>query len=244
MSDRFQNKYRIPSARLKNWDYGRNAAYFVTICTQNRISWFGEMQMDTDAMLCVSLSPIGQIAQTEWIKTFKMRPDMNLQMGEYVIMPNHFHAIIIIGENEYNVKRGKQQRRDGPGRLDLAQRRDAMHCVSTTKTDINDTHRTDAMHCVSTTKTDTNDTHRTDAMHCVSAPSPPQNQFGPQSKNLASIIRGFKTGVTKNARLIHPDFAWQSRFHDRIIRNNAEFQRISTYIRNNPANWQNDKFFN
>jgi REP element-mobilizing transposase RayT len=224
MSDKFQNKYRIPSARLKNWDYGRNAASFVTICTQNRISWFGEMQMDTDAMLCVSLSPIGKIVQTEWIKTFKIRPDMNLQIGEYVIMPNHFHAIIIIGENEYNMKREKQQRRDGPGRLDLAQRRDAMHCVSAI--------------------TDTNDTHRTDAMHCVSAPTPPQNQFGPQSKNLASIIRGFKTGVTKNARLIHPDFAWQSRFHDRIIRNNAEFQRISTYIRNNPANWQNDKFFN
>jgi hypothetical protein len=118
-----------------------------------------------------------------------------------------------------------------------------MHCVSA-KTDINDTHRTDAMHCVSTTKTDTNDTHRTDAMHCVSAPTPPQNQFGPQSKNLASIIRGFKTGVTKNARLIHPDFAWQSRFHDRIIRNNEEFQRISKYIRNNPANWRDDKFFN
>ncbi len=225
MSDKFQNKYRIPSARLKNWDYGRNAAYFVTICTQNRISWFGEMQMGTDAMLCVSLSPIGQIAQSEWIKTFEMRPDMNLQMGEYVIMPNHFHAIIIIGENEYNMKWEKQQRPDGPGRLDLAQRRDAMHCVSTTKTD-------------------TNEPNRTDAMHCVSTPSPPQNQFGPQSKNLASIIRGFKTGVTKNARLIHPDFAWQSRYHDRIIRNNEEFQRISTYIRNNPANWQDDKFFN
>jgi putative transposase len=215
MPDKFQNKYRIPSTRLKNWDYGRNAAYFITICTQNRISWFGEMQMGTDALLCVSLSSIGQIAQTEWIKTFEMRPDMNLQMGEYVIMPNHFHAIIIIGENEYNVKRGGEKRLDDHERLDLSPRRDAMHCVST-------------MHCVPTEK----------------KPTPPQNQFGPQSKNLASIIRGFKTGVTKNARLINPDFAWQSRFHDRIIRNNAEFQRISKYIRNNPANWKDDQFFN
>jgi len=87
-------------------------------------------------------------------------------------------------------------------------------------------------------------------MQCVSTdknpsqnPTPPQNQFGPQSKNLASIIRGFKTGVTKNARVIHLDFAWQSGFHDRIIRNIEEYQRISTYIRNNPANWQDDKFF-
>jgi putative transposase len=59
-----------------------------------------------------------------------MRPDMNLQMGEFVIMPNHFHAIIIIGENEYNVKRGGEKRLDDPGRLNLAQRRDAMQCVS------------------------------------------------------------------------------------------------------------------
>ena len=168
-------------------------------------------------MHCVSLSPIGQIAQSEWIKTFEMRPDMNLQMGEYVIMPNHFHAIIIIGENEYNIKRGGGKRLDGPGRLDLPPRTDAMHCR-------------DAMHCVSTTKKPIQ-------------PIPPQNQFGPQSKNLASVIRGFKTGVTKNARLIHADFAWQSRYHDRIIRNNDEFQRISTYIKNNPANWRDDKFF-
>lgn len=83
-------------------------------------------------------------------------------------------------------------------------------------------------------------------MHCVSTikkTSPTKNQFGPQSKNLASIIRGFKTGVTKNARLINPYFAWQSRYHDRIIRNNLEYKRISTYIRNNPANWRNDEFF-
>jgi putative transposase len=166
------------------------------------------------------------------MKTFEMRPDMNLKMGEYLIMPNHFHAIIIIGENEYNMKRGGGKRLDDHERLDLAPRRDAMHCVSTT-TETNETHRTDAMHCVSAI-TGTNESKKT----------PPQNQFGPQSKNLASIIRGFKTGVTKNARLINPDFAWQSRFHDRIIRNNAKFQRISKYIRNNPAHWRDDQFFN
>jgi REP-associated tyrosine transposase len=55
-----------------------------------------------------------------------------------------------------------------------------------------------------------------------------KNKFGPQSKNLASIIRGFKIGVTKNVRKIHAGFSWQSRFHDRIIRDNKEFERIKT----------------
>ncbi len=55
--------------------------------------------------------------------------------------------------------------------------------------------------------------------------SVPKNHFGPQSKNLASIIRGFKIGVTKNARLIHADFAWQSRFYDHISTKEIIFQR-------------------
>jgi len=37
-------------------------------------------------------------------------------------------------------------------------------------------------------------------------------------------------------------FGWQSRFHDHIIRNDAEYQRINDYIENNPKNWDNDKF--
>jgi hypothetical protein len=44
--DKFNNKYRIPSARLQSWDYGANGAYFITICTQNREHLFGEI-LDT-----------------------------------------------------------------------------------------------------------------------------------------------------------------------------------------------------
>jgi putative transposase len=59
------------------------------------------------------------------------------------------------------------------------------------------------------------------------------NRFGPQSLNLASVVRGFKVGVTKAARLHIQKFAWQSRYHDRIIRNASEHERIRYYIRNN-----------
>src|SRR5690625_7883847 len=57
----------------------------------------------------MDLSDIGEIVQSEWFKTFEMRPDMNLWMGEYVVMPNHFHAIIGIGENEHNTQRNTQR---------------------------------------------------------------------------------------------------------------------------------------
>ncbi len=72
--------------------------------------------------------------------------------------------------------------------------------------------------------------------------SKPRNKFGPQSQNLASIIRGYKVGVTKNARKIFPDFEWQSRYHDHIIRDNKSYEKISEYINSNPANWDSDKF--
>ena len=71
-----------------------------------------------------------------------------------------------------------------------------------------------------------------DAMHCV-----PTNQFDPQSKNLASIIRGYKSSVKKYATINNIDFVWQPRFHDHIIRNDESFHRISEYIINNPLNW-------
>ena len=63
-----------------------------------------------------------------------------------------------------------------------------------------------------------------------------KNKFGAQSKNLASIVRGFKVGVTKYSRKIHRKFEWQSRYYDHIIRDEKSFKRISNYIINNPIN--------
>src|SRR5690625_3560737 len=76
----------------------------------------------------------------------------------------------------------------------------------------------------------------------TSQPSSYKNKFGPQSRNLSSIIRGFKIGVTKNASYIQPDFKWQSRFHDHIVRNENSFYRIKNYIINNTINWVSDVF--
>lgn len=39
----YKNKYRIESFRLKNWDYRNAGAYFITICTQDRVHFFGEI---------------------------------------------------------------------------------------------------------------------------------------------------------------------------------------------------------
>jgi putative transposase len=67
------------------------------------------------------------------------------------------------------------------------------------------------------------------------------NTFGPQSKNLASILRGYKIGVTKHGKTEGVHFGWQPRFHDRIVRDADELARIRHYIVENPANWETDQ---
>ncbi len=84
---------------------------------------------------------------------------------------------------------------------------------------------------------------RTQNIETQNIASLPKNKFGPQSQNLASIIRGYKIGVTKFARQNNIPFAWQARYHDRVIRNAEEHERIYRYILANPQNWEEDEFF-
>jgi putative transposase len=82
------------SMRLKDYDYGQNGAYFITICTYNRRCIFGD---PVGAALC------GRLQETSKARTLieywlleidKKYPDVRID--KYVIMPNHIHAIIII----------------------------------------------------------------------------------------------------------------------------------------------------
>ena len=56
-------------------------------------------------------------------------------------------------------------------------------------------------------------------------------------------LRGFKIGVTKFASAQGLPFAWQARYHDHIIRNASEWERIRAYIVTNPARWSRDAYF-
>ncbi len=90
--EKFKNKYRIPSARLQNWDYGSPGLYFITICTKNRECYFGEIKNGE-----MNLNETGKIADQCWAEIpahFKL-----VELGEFVIMPNHLHGIIIINES-------------------------------------------------------------------------------------------------------------------------------------------------
>ena len=77
------------SYRLKGYDYASVGYYFVTINSKDFRYIFGEINAGK-----MHLSQLGRIVQDEWEYTGKLRE--NIKLHEYVIMPNHFHAIIEI----------------------------------------------------------------------------------------------------------------------------------------------------
>jgi putative transposase len=88
----FRNKYRVETARLVKWDYSTPGFYFVTVCSHERRCMFGEIINGE-----MRMNDKGRIINDEWIKTFALRCE--LKQDEFVVMPNHFHAIIRIVEN-------------------------------------------------------------------------------------------------------------------------------------------------
>ena len=93
MSEKFKNKYRIPSNRLRGWDYASSGHYYITIVTAGRDRIFGDII--NGGMV---LNDIGQIVYDEFFKSFEIRKELFL--GEFVLMPNHLHAIVILDKSK------------------------------------------------------------------------------------------------------------------------------------------------
>ena len=81
------------SIRLQNYDYTQAGAYFVTLCTQDRRHLFGEI-FQTQNEFKFTLSEGGKIAERCWNEIPQHYP--NVELDEFVIMPNHVHGVIVI----------------------------------------------------------------------------------------------------------------------------------------------------
>ncbi|NCS90747.1 MAG: transposase [Ignavibacteria bacterium CG_4_8_14_3_um_filter_37_9] len=86
---KFINKYRIESARLKDWDYTTPWWYYVTINAKNHNEYFGKIEKNN-----LYLNNLGNYAKEEWLRTQELRKNVDLDF--FVIMPSHIHGIIII----------------------------------------------------------------------------------------------------------------------------------------------------
>ncbi len=233
------------SPRMRGWDYGSEAAYFITICTRDRENFLGKIKNGI-----MQVSPAGAIAHVLWheIKNHAK----NVELGEFVVMPNHVHGILIL-KNDRNIV-GIDPGRDV---ADIDHRvicRDVACNVPTNNVPNNNDHTTDAL----TTNTDITNARKTkiadnNAYKTKLTTSEPviSNPFknermaaiSPKPNTVSTIIRSYKSAVTKYCNELKIPFAWQSRFHDHIIKNEESFQQISEYIKHNPSNWMEDIFY-
>ena len=84
------NIHHRRSVRLRGYDYGKEGMYFITICTQNRIHFFGEVKNGE-----MILNHFGEIAHREWEKLPERWP--HVELGAFQIMPNHMHGVLLVG---------------------------------------------------------------------------------------------------------------------------------------------------
>ena len=204
------------SIRLQGYDYSQNGAYFITLCAQDRKPIFGKIVNGE-----MQLSPFGVIVRDEWLKTSEMRK--NIEMDEFIVMPNHFHGIIVIDDGDIgrDALPRVQDKEESTGTLDLL-------------------------------GTGTLDLLSTGTLQRAPTSAPTREQFGkPTSNTIPTIIRGFKAAVTKQINTIQinagkynlPERIWQKNYYEHVIRNEVSLNKIREYIINNPLNWKEDDLF-
>ena len=220
--------YNLPqwkSPRATWHDYN-GANYFITVCTKNHDLYFGDV---VDGRM--ELSEIGEWAMKQIEQTAIIRQN-DVEIPLYVVMPNHIHLIVV-----YNNAHGGRTRCVPTDLPDPC--RDASNASA-----CRDTSNVSASNVSASNVSADNTSNNVSSDACGLADARGASlQFGPQSGNLPSVIRGIKSAVTKYAIEHDIPFAWQSRYHDHIIRNQLEMNRIADYIQNNPMKWELDRFY-
>jgi putative transposase len=105
----FRDKYRIETTRKRDWNYAAAGWYFVTICTENKRSYFGYISNSI-----MRFSDTGQCADTFWREIPSHHK--NVTIDEYIVMPNHVHGVIVIDGPEWMppLRRKGERRRPQP----------------------------------------------------------------------------------------------------------------------------------
>jgi putative transposase len=249
----FKGKYRVETARLQNWDYASAGWYFVTVCTRNRVCFFGEV---TEGQ--IRLSAIGQIVAEEWQKTAEVRDAVTLD--EWVVLPNHLHGIIVISGGVTPSSVGTEgvpgappdgrasavssvRGQAGGGRMETGHRpvstagandgADATVPPAMAAAAIGAGTETGHRPVSTTGGVDDSTMLMTDRWAAASNLRP---------GSLGAIVGQFKAACTRRIWAQGcADFAWQPRFYDHVIRDDQSLAAIRTYIRNNPLRWELDE---
>ncbi len=212
MPHKFQNKYRIEPNRWQFWNYSAPGSYFITICVTNHkkiLGWVQNHQM--------KLSETGNIVKTEFLKIPAYHH--RAQLDEWVVMPNHVHCIITLGEYDANESIGDDAGIVPQGDDVWKFRKEKIREFSLQNPPGDN-----------------------------QPPENDIKQYRRQRRHMLipKIVGKFQMQTSKQMNILHGTpgkINWQANYYDRVIRDEAEYTRIRQYIIHNPANWHDDKFY-
>ena len=247
------------SVRLRGYDYAKEGMYFVTICVQNRACLLGEIR---DKVMI--LSPYGEIAHREWEKLPSRWP--HIELGEFQIMPNHIHGILVIHHPPGTTTTPGATTRVAPT-SDTLENEEQVPLLITDNPDSPTSPTGDAMKdvvgatlvvaplVVAPLVVAPLVVTPLLAADTVADTSPPDTPFTKMQwatrPTVGQIVGAYKSATTtqclkwqnQNRPGIWLEKIWQRGFHEHIILTEGAFDNISHYIINNPENWGDDKFF-
>jgi len=208
------------SIRLKGYDYSQAGMYFVTICVQKHTCLFGKIVNGE-----MVLNDAGKMIE-KWCAELSHKFS-DIVVDTYIVMPNHYHAIIVNNGGGNSVTVGADLR-VCPNNLNdkISGEHPDVSCKhpgisGNLGNDISGEH----------VGGDIWGEHAGSPLHRV------VQWFKTMSTN--EYIRGVKTLGWQpfNKKL------WQRNYWEHIIRNDKSYQNIANYIINNPKKWNNDKFY-
>lgn len=205
------------SIRLKGYDYSQAGLYFVTLCVQDRAHIFGYIEGKE-----MILNPFGQIANEEWRSTSQIRN--NISLHEFIIMPNHFHAII-----EILFQKGKKK--------EIGKFKSPSQTIGS----IIRGYKIATIKKIKDHIQQNSGENNSSTGELQFAPPAPISPTAPLERPDFTPAKRPKLAPTK--RIIELEYKiWQRNYHEHIIRNRRAYHNISNYIINNPAKWDGDKF--
>jgi len=235
----FQDKFKMDSNRLKNWDYSSSAVYFITMVTQNRVYLFGSIEEDK-----MILNENGQIVENELLKSIKIRK--NWFFHNWIVMPNHIHLLIEIQNNGIDTETNNSH-------TDI--QKEQIERLQIERSHIVETHSSASTSGTSTTdiaannliNSSINNVTTVAKTHCSTSlqnnhENNYANKYGYElsrkPNSISSFVAIFKSVTTK--QINGSASIWQSNYHDHIVRNYKRFETIYNYIKTNPSSWATD----
>ena len=204
--------HRRKSLRLENYDYSKKGLYFITISLKYKLCFLGEIKNDI-----IKLFESWKMVKKIWLELeekFK-----NIKLHNFVVMPNHFHWIIEINDDNIIVDNNDSMNID-KNRMEIDYNENRV------KIDNNENR-------VNTRFTPTGGKFKYNKNSLSSI----IQAF--KSKTTNEYI---KLVYAKKAEPFDKKL-WQKDFYEHIIRNDKEYFKIDEYIRNNVKNWKEDKFY-